>query len=143
MTTPIPQPPTIPFLGNVHLIDNEIPLNTFLLLAKQYGPIYKLNFIGREVIVVANYNLVNKVSDETKVRKPINPVLEEVRNAVGDGLFTAYPEEENWGIARKLADPFLDRFSSHPLPDRILMPAFGPASIRGMWEDGLHGYSRL
>lgn len=33
------------------------------------------------------------------------------------GLFTAYPHEENWGIAH-----------------RILIPAFGPISIRGMFD---------
>ena len=50
--------------------------------------------------------------------KKINPDLEQVRNGAGDGLFTAYPGERNWGIAH-----------------RILMPAFGPLSIRGMFDD--------
>ncbi|EJU05224.1 cytochrome P450 [Dacryopinax primogenitus] len=42
--------------------------------------------------------------------------LEVVRNGVGDGLFTAYHGEENWGIAH-----------------RILMPAFGPSKILSMF----------
>jgi cytochrome P450/NADPH-cytochrome P450 reductase len=42
-----------------------------------------------------------------------------IRTGVHDGLFTARgEEEENWGIAH-----------------RILMPAFGPLSIQGMFDD--------
>ncbi|KAL4897777.1 cytochrome P450 [Aspergillus ambiguus] len=45
--------------------------------------------------------------------------LKEVRNCVNDGLFTAnYPGEENWEIAH-----------------RVLIPAFGPLMIRGMFDD--------
>ena len=44
--------------------------------------------------------------------------MQEVRNGVHDGLFTARDGEENWGIAH-----------------RILMPAFGPLSIRGMFDE--------
>lgn len=46
MTTPIPQPPAIPFLGNVHNIDKELPNRSFQLLAEQYGEIYQLNMLG-------------------------------------------------------------------------------------------------
>jgi cytochrome P450/NADPH-cytochrome P450 reductase len=46
MTTPIPQPPAIPFLGNVTTIESEVPIRSFLLLAKQYGEIYQLNILG-------------------------------------------------------------------------------------------------
>ena len=42
----------------------------------------------------------------------------QTRNGLHDGLFTAYPGEANWGIAH-----------------RILMPAFGPLSIRSMFDD--------
>jgi cytochrome P450/NADPH-cytochrome P450 reductase len=132
--SPIPQPPTIPFLGNVHLIDNELPLSTFLLLQKQYGPIYKLNFLGREVVVVGNHNLINQASDEARFRKNVNSVLQQVRNGVGDGLFTAFLDEPNWGIARKTLSVLpLTKLTRRP--DRVLMPAFGPTSIRGMWDD--------
>ena len=49
---------------------------------------------------------------------PLTPFSQEVRNGVHDGLFTARDGEENWGIAH-----------------RILMPAFGPLSIRGMFDE--------
>ncbi len=49
MTTPIPSPPTVPFLGYAASIDKEVPLNSFNLLAKQYGEIYELNMFGEAI----------------------------------------------------------------------------------------------
>lgn len=77
--------------------------------------------------------LVNETCDEKRFRKSINKTLEvrlrphptaepaadtsqNIRNGVHDGLFTAREGEENWGIAH-----------------RVLMPAFGPLSIQGMF----------
>lgn len=42
----------------------------------------------------------------------------QIRDGIHDGLFTAVMGEENWGIAH-----------------RVLMPAFGPLSIRGMFDE--------
>lgn len=46
MTTPIPHPPAIPFLGNISTIDKELPLRSFELLAETYGELYQLNVFG-------------------------------------------------------------------------------------------------
>ncbi|KAH8818614.1 fatty acid hydroxylase [Flagelloscypha sp. PMI_526] len=122
MTTPIPQPKTIPFLGNAKDIDSEVPLRSFSLLARQYGEIYHLRFPGLEMNVLNSYRLANEVSDETRFEKRVQGALEQVRELVGDGLFTAHydshKKEPNWAVAH-----------------RVLMPAFGPANIRGMFED--------
>jgi cytochrome P450/NADPH-cytochrome P450 reductase len=110
MTTPIPQPPTIPFLGNVTAIDKELPLRSFALLAEKYGEIYQLNVLGmtasnsmticskvshlsrsstgNPTIFVTTYALVHEVSDEKRFKKTIRASLNEVRNLVDDGLFT-------------------------------------------------------
>jgi cytochrome P450/NADPH-cytochrome P450 reductase len=61
---------------------------------------------------------VHEVCDEKRFRKPVKGALNQVRNGVHDGLFTAREDEPNWGIAH-----------------RILMPAFGPASIQGMFDE--------
>ncbi|CAL1708234.1 unnamed protein product [Somion occarium] len=119
MTTPIPNPPTVPFLGNVGAIDSEVPLLSHNLLARQYGEIYQLFLIGFKIVVVTTYDLLSEVSDEKRFRKFIASSLKEVRNGVGDGLFTAFvPGEENWYIAH-----------------RILMPAFSTLAVRGMYDD--------
>ena len=46
MTTPIPSPPSVPFLGHARIIDREVAINSYNLLAKQYGEIYQLNLLG-------------------------------------------------------------------------------------------------
>ncbi|EJD04651.1 cytochrome P450 oxidoreductase OrdA-like protein [Fomitiporia mediterranea MF3/22] len=117
--SPIPLPPTIPFLGNANLIDVELPVRSFLLLAKQYGEIYQLTFSGGVVIVHINSAaMVRQVSDDAHFKKSVSRGLREVRNLAGDGLFTADSDEPNWGIAH-----------------RILMPAFGIANVRNMFPD--------
>ncbi|KAM0552416.1 hypothetical protein ACHAPJ_007976 [Fusarium lateritium] len=68
--------------------------------------------------IYGSQKLVNEVCDETRFCKCINTELSEVRNLANDGLFTAREGEENWGVAH-----------------RILMPAFGPVSIRGMFDE--------
>lgn len=118
MTTPIPQPRTIPFLGNVGDVEVELPLRSFHLLAKQYGDIFLLNIFGSQIIHVNSYALVDELSDEKRFHKVVAAALFEVRKLAGDGLFTALPEEPNWGLAH-----------------RILMPAFGVANVRNMFDD--------
>ncbi|KAF8520360.1 cytochrome P450 [Hysterangium stoloniferum] len=108
MALPIPQPPTIPFLGNAYLVDKEVPLRSFMLLAKAHGP--------RVSIFVSSLELVDQVCDQQRFHKGVRGALREVRHLTGDGLFTAFHGEQNWGIAH-----------------RILMPAFGPGKIRGMF----------
>jgi cytochrome P450/NADPH-cytochrome P450 reductase len=62
--------------------------------------------------------LVDEVCNEDRFRKAVFAGLNEMRHAVHDGLFTAvYPGEENWAVAH-----------------RVLVPAFGPLSIRGMFD---------
>jgi hypothetical protein len=46
MSKPIPQPPTIPFIGNVTSLEKEVPLRSFNLLAQKYGEIYRLDLVG-------------------------------------------------------------------------------------------------
>ncbi|KAJ7027601.1 fatty acid hydroxylase [Mycena alexandri] len=120
MSVPIPQPPTIPFIGNVLALDKDVPVHSFVLLAKTYGEIYQLNIlvIGATVVSVNSYALANELSDEKRFKKEVAGGLREVRNLAGDGLFSAYIEEPDWGVAH-----------------RLLMPAFGPMAIKGMMEE--------
>ncbi|KAI3332740.1 bifunctional P-450:NADPH-P450 reductase [Ustulina deusta] len=117
--TPIPSPPTLPLLGNATQIDPVQSRRSFCDFADKYGEIYRLYLPGGRSIVFANsHRLINELCDEKRFAKKPNGVLEEIRNGVHDGLFTAQPGEEAWGIAH-----------------RVLMPAFGPLSIRGMFDE--------
>lgn len=77
-----------------------------------------MRFLQRTVVFVNTQALVNETCDEKRFEKTVNTALAQIRNGVHDGLFTAKSGEENWGIAH-----------------RILMPAFGPISIRNMYDE--------
>lgn len=82
------------------------------------GPIYRLTTFGVSRVFISSHELVDEVFDEERFSKTIAGGLIEIRNGVHDGLFTAnYPGEENWAVAH-----------------RVLVPAFGPLSIRGMFD---------
>ncbi|KAF2791002.1 cytochrome P450 [Melanomma pulvis-pyrius CBS 109.77] len=117
-TVTIPEPKGFPLIGHVASIDKEFPLGSMTALADQCGEIYRLRFPGRTVVLVSTQALVNETCNEKRFKKAVKAALDEVRKGVHDGLFTARMGEENWGIAH-----------------RILMPAFGPLSIQGMFDD--------
>ncbi|CAI7589423.1 hypothetical protein PCG10_001646 [Penicillium crustosum] len=116
---PIPGPKGVPFLGNIYDIEPEVPVNSFERMAESYGPIFRLTTFGRPRVFISSHELVDEVCDEERFGKMVSAGLAEIRNGVHDGLFTAnYPGEENWAIAH-----------------RVLVPAFGPLMIRGMFDE--------
>lgn len=67
---------------------------------------------------MSSHELVDEVCNEERFSKVVTAGLNEIRNGTHDGLFTAnYPGEENWAVAH-----------------RVLVPAFGPLMIRGMFD---------
>lgn len=77
-------------------------------------------------MVISSVELMDEFCDEKRFVKVIRGALAEVRNAVGDGLFTAHDGERNWGIAH-----------------RVLMPAFGPLAIEGMFDGNIPPFEFL
>ncbi|KAN0120409.1 fatty acid hydroxylase [Hyaloscypha variabilis] len=118
MAEPIPGPPGLPLLGNLNDIDPGDSMSSLSRLADTYGPIFKLNLGGEDKLFISTHELMNEVCDEKRFSKTVSGPLAQIRNGVEDGLFTAYPGEHNWEIAH-----------------RVLMPAFGPISIRGMFDE--------
>lgn len=59
--------------------------------------------------------LLNELCDEKRFIKVVSGALDQIRNGVHDGLFTAYHGEHNWEVAH-----------------RTLVPAFGPIGIHDM-----------
>ena len=90
------------------------------------GEIYRLKLGGHTTLFVSTYDLSNEVCDEKRFSKDVANATEELRLGIKDGLFTARIGEENWGIAH-----------------RLLMPAFGPLSIQGMFDGMLMGWLYL
>ncbi|RJE26772.1 bifunctional P-450 NADPH-P450 reductase [Aspergillus sclerotialis] len=116
---PIPGPKGVPLLGNVYDVDRDVPIHSLELMADNYGPIYRLTNFGMSRVFISSHELAEEVFNEERFSKVVSGGLNEIRNGVHDGLFTAnYPGEENWAIAH-----------------RVLVPAFGPLSIRGMFDE--------
>jgi len=119
-TNAIPGPKTTPVIGNLPDIDTHAPVQSMMALAREYGPIFRLELPGRELVLVSSQELVNELCDERRFDKKVHASLRQVRDFAGDGLFTAETQEHNWGVAH-----------------RILMPVFGPASLRTMFPEML------
>jgi cytochrome P450/NADPH-cytochrome P450 reductase len=114
---PIPEPPGYPLIGNLGEFTTN-PLSDLNRLADTYGPIFRLHLGAKSPIFVSNNAMINEVCDEKRFKKTLKSVLGVVREGVHDGLFTAFEDEPNWGKAH-----------------RILIPAFGPLSIRNMFPE--------
>ena len=114
---PVPQPPLKPIIGNLGDIDGNVPIQSFMKLAETYGPFFKMRFLDKDFYVASSRELVDELCDEKRFTKRVGAALQEIRAVAGDGLFTADGNNPNWGKAH-----------------RILVPAFGPIAIRGMFD---------
>lgn len=117
----IPGPPGLPLIGNILDIQGEVPIFAIEKLTDIYGPIIKLNLLGKERIVVADVDLLEQVCDEKRFWKtPGDGAASLSKSDKGSsGLFTAPSEDD------------MDWQQAH----RTLMPAFGPISINGMFDE--------
>ncbi|MGB3864632.1 MAG: cytochrome P450 [Xanthobacteraceae bacterium] len=114
---PIPHPPTKPVVGNMLSIDSTSPIQHLTRLAKELGPIYWLDMMGKPMVVVSGHDLIAELSDEKRFDKVVRGSLRRVRAVGGDGLFTADTNEPNWSKAHNiLLQPFGNRAmqSYHP-----------------------------
>ena len=113
---PIPGPRGLPFLDNMlDLMNEEAPLRALEHLADIYGPVYQIHVGGRRNIVVSSATVMKELMDEKRYIKTPSAAL--TRGKGAKGLFAAAGDDPDWGQAH-----------------RILMPAFGPLSIEGMFD---------
>lgn len=72
----IPQPPTVPVLGNLTSLDLDDPSHSLAQLASRYGPIYRLSVPGLDMIIVSSWKLVNETCDDSRFKKSLQGELE-------------------------------------------------------------------
>ncbi len=113
----IPQPKGYPLIGNIAELDPKAPVQSLMRLAREHGPLFRIEMFGRGLVIVGSQALTEELCDETRFKKALHRPLQEARYVGGDGLFTAHDEEPNWGKAH-----------------RLLMPAFGPLGLRSMFD---------
>ena len=113
----IPSPPKKPFVGNMLTVDKETPLQSLMQIARELGPIIRLDMMGTPMVVVSGASLVQEICDESRFDKAVRGSLRRVRSAAGDGLFTAYTQENNWTKAHTILLPtFAQRAMAGYLP---------------------------
>lgn len=113
----IPGPPPLPVVGNLLELPRARVIQHLKSVSRRYDGLFRLRFPGVDVVFVYAPDLVAEVCNETRFRKVIRPPLLFLRDIAGDGLFTARPDEPNWGKAH-----------------RVLMPAFGVRAMRGYFD---------
>lgn len=117
-STPVPGPEPRPVIGTLYAMDSHAPIQSSMALASEYGEIFRHRIMGRPPLyMVSSQRLVDELCDESRFDKRVHQPLENIRAFAGDGLFTVHTPEENWGKAH-----------------RILMPAFSPFALKGMYD---------
>ena len=113
----IPMPPAKPVIGNMLTIDSDKPLQSLMELAKEYGPIMRLNMMGTPIVVVSGADLAAELCDESRFDKAVRGSLRRIRALAGDGLFTGDTQEPNWAKAHHILLPtFAQRAMVNYLP---------------------------
>ncbi|EPS26481.1 hypothetical protein POX_g09223 [Penicillium oxalicum] len=110
MPAEIPGPPGVPLLGNIFDVNPSETWNSLNKLAKQYGPIFKINALGHQIVFIGSVTLLEEICDETRFRKCVTGPVVEIRSAVNDSLFTAYHSEmKSWEIAHRIMAPHVSQ----------------------------------
>jgi cytochrome P450 / NADPH-cytochrome P450 reductase len=128
---PIPQPPGYPVIGNLLDLDSEAPIQAIMKLARQYGPIFRLNLPTGHLVVVSSFDLVDELCDDERFDKLIGGALRNLRAFLGDGLFTAWTQEPNWGKAHNI---LLPNFSMQAMKGYMPMMADIAVQLGEKWE---------
>src|SRR3954464_13940330 len=103
---PIPQPPSHAFVGNLFDIDTSNVIESLMRLAREYGPIYRLDTPGgRSRLIVSGFDLVDELCDETRFDKTLGPGVANAGGRGSQGLFTAMTDDPNWSKAHNILLP--------------------------------------
>lgn len=114
----IPEPPETFLLGHLLTLSADNTVQDLIRLARELGPIFRLEIRGRVAIIVSGFELVDELSDEKRFDKAVRGALKIVRGFGGDGLFTSKTSEPNWSKAHNILLPNFSHkamLSYHPM----------------------------
>ncbi|RYU11814.1 bifunctional cytochrome P450/NADPH--P450 reductase [Nocardioides iriomotensis] len=99
----IPGPHGLPVVGNVFDIDAANPIEGFMAMARDYGPIFKLTLPGGFRLILSDPELVEEVCDDTRFDKLVSGGLANLREGAADsGLFTSETDDPLWRRAHNI-----------------------------------------
>ncbi|KAI3598449.1 cytochrome p450 [Moniliophthora roreri] len=102
-----PGPPTLPLLGNIHVLPTRYPHNKFTEWARQYGGIYSLKIGTGTIIVLSNMTTVKELLDKRTAATASRP-QDHVADMITKGLYLALiPNNNLWRTQRKLVNTIL------------------------------------
>ncbi len=113
-TNHLPRPKAYGPLGNLPALNKDKPIQSFMDMSRELGPIFEFQFPGRVSTFVSSADFAAEICDETRFDKKVGPALQKVRSFGGDGLFTSNTEEPNWKKAHN-----------------ILLPSFSQQAMKG------------
>ena len=58
----MPAPAGLPLFGNTFQLDQSGPHKTFTEWSQQYGPVYAMNFMGKDVVVLNSYEAIHEAT---------------------------------------------------------------------------------
>lgn len=123
-TTAVPHPPRrLPVFGDVLGVSLHTPVQDSMTLGRQLGPIFERRALGNRFVFVSGADMVAELSDESRFAKNVAPGIAALRGIGGDGLFTAYNEEPNWGRAHNLLRPAFTQCAMRSYHDIMVQAA--------------------
>ncbi|KAJ5088531.1 hypothetical protein N7456_012147 [Penicillium angulare] len=105
----IPNPPGVPILGNIFDVNPNETWNSLIKLSQQYGPIFKINVLGKQLVFISNVELLEEICDERRFRKLVTGPIVEMRQLAHNCLFTAYHNEDIWGVSHRIMAPYVTK----------------------------------
>src|SRR5690349_12550717 len=99
----IPGPHALPLVGNAFDISADNPIESSMALAREYGPIFKLEVPGGTRLIVSGPDLVEEITDDTRFDKFVSGGLANLRRGpVDNGLFTSETDDPLWHRAHNI-----------------------------------------
>lgn len=109
----LPGPHGVPVLGNFLQIHKTRIHDDLEQWAASYGPIYRLNFAGRDVVVIADPGCIDRILHDRPDRFRRASAIETISDEIGTvGAFSA--EGETW---RRFRRPVVQALDAHHLRD--------------------------
>ncbi|XP_073530127.1 cytochrome P450 2K1-like [Phyllobates terribilis] len=116
-----PGPWALPVIGNLHMINIKRPNETYMKLAKKYGPVYSIQMGTVKMVVLSGYETVKSAlvdyADEFAERAHIR-IFEEINQGWG----IPFSHGENWKAMRRFTLSKLRDFGmgKRTIEDRII-----------------------
>ncbi|XP_073481172.1 cytochrome P450 2K1-like [Aquarana catesbeiana] len=115
-----PGPPTLPIIGNMHMINMKKPYLTFYELAKKYGPVYSLQIGLQKMVVLSGYETVKDAlvnHAEVFADRPHIPLFSELTKEKG----LLFSNGDIWRVMRRFTFSALRdfRMGSKMIEDKI------------------------